>query len=113
MCREGRSFEYTRLRNAIEGVGSVQLTLGAWPDIAGREKQVHALIHAMVDFYIFPDRPVVRKDVPATIHNISLIPEHRVSFAPFFVPDDTNIRPKGIIPIKFTPDETGEVYHQT
>ena len=31
-----------------------------------------------------------------------------MSFNPFFDPDDINIRPKEITPIKFVPNETGE-----
>lgn len=76
--------------------------------IAGRGKQMYALIHSIDDFKIFPDRLVLQKDIPVTIYNISLIAEHEVSFNPFFAPDDINIRPREVTPIEFTPGQTGE-----
>ena len=75
---------------------------------AERGVQMFALIHSIDDFRIFPDELVIQQGIPTTIHNISLIGEHRVSFEPFHVPDDLNIRPREITPIQFTPDSTGE-----
>ena len=76
--------------------------------VADRGKQMYALIHSIDDFRIFPDRLAVQEGVPVTVHNISLIAEHKVSFGPFHKPEDINIKPKEITPIKFTPDEPGE-----
>ena len=76
--------------------------------IAERGVQIYALIHSLNDLRIFPDRVVVQQGIPATFHNISLTAEHRVSFEPFYVPEDINIRPREITPISFTPDRTGE-----
>ena len=75
---------------------------------AERGKQMYALIHSVDEFQIFPDRLTIKKDIPATVHNISLIAEHQVSFKPFHDPEDFNVRPRQITPIKFTPDKTGE-----
>ena len=76
--------------------------------VAERGRQMYALIHSIDDFRIFPARLVVQKGIPATIHNISLIAEHKVSFEPFHVPEDINIRPRKITPIELNPDRTGE-----
>ena len=75
---------------------------------AERGVQMFALIHSIDDFRIFPNELVIQQGIPTTIHNISLIGEHRVSFEPFHVPDDLNIRPREITPIQFTPASTGE-----
>ncbi|MCI0797944.1 MAG: hypothetical protein J4N84_05855 [Chloroflexi bacterium] len=75
---------------------------------ADRGKQMYALIHSIDDFQIFPDRLVVQEGIPVTVHNISLIAEHKVSFGPFHTPQDINIKPKEITPINFTPEEPGE-----
>ena len=75
---------------------------------ADRGVQMFALLHSVDDFRIFPDRLVVQKGIPVTIHNISLIAEHRVSIGPFYVPGENNIRPREITRIEFTPDSTGE-----
>ena len=69
---------------------------------------MYALIHSVDDFRIFPDRLVVQSAIPATIFNISLVAEHKVSFKPFYDPSDFNVRPKNITPIEFTPNRTGE-----
>lgn len=74
---------------------------------AERGVQMFALIHSIEDFRIFPDRLVVQNGIPVTIHNISLIAEHRVSIEPFYVPEDINVRPREISPFEFTPDRTG------
>ena len=69
---------------------------------------MYALIHSINESKIFPDRLVVQNDIPVTIHNISLIAEHRVSIDPFYVPGDINVRPKEISRFEFTPDRMGE-----
>ena len=76
--------------------------------ISATGKQMYALIHSIDDFRIFPDRLVVQEGVPVTVHNISLIAEHKVSFGPFHKPENINIKPKEITPIKFTPEDPGE-----
>ena len=76
--------------------------------IADRGVQIYALIHSIDDFRIFPDRLVMQEGVPVTVHNISLIAEHKVSFGPFHRPEDINIKPKEITMINFTPEEPGE-----
>ena len=76
--------------------------------IAERGRQMYALIHSVDEFQIFPDRLVMQVGIPATIHNISLVAEHKVSFKPFHDPEDFNVRPRAITPIAFTPDSAGE-----
>ena len=76
--------------------------------ISAMGKQMYALIHSIDDFRIFPDRLVVQEGVPVTVHNISLIAEHKVSFGPFHQPENINIKPKEITPIEFTPEDSGE-----
>ena len=76
--------------------------------IAERGTQMYALIHAVDDFRIFPDRLVLQQGIPARIHNISLIADHQVSFKPFYDPEGINIKPREITPIEFTPDRTGQ-----
>ena len=76
--------------------------------ISARGRQMYALIHSIDDFRIFPDRLVVQEGVPVTVHNISLIAEHKVSFGPFHQPENINIKPKEITPIEFTPENPGE-----
>ena len=75
--------------------------------IAGRGKQMYALIHDVDEFRIFPDRLVVQKDVPVTIHNIGLVAEHQVSIEPFEVPEAINVKPKEISRFEFMPHEVG------
>lgn len=96
----GHNFEATLMVVETEEEASQYVT--------GRGNQMYALIHSVDDFQIFPGQLVLQKDIPVTIHNISLIAEHKVSFNPFFAPDDINIRPKEITAIKFVPNETGE-----
>ena len=76
--------------------------------ISERGVQMYSLIHSIDDFQIFPDRLVVQKDIPTRLHNISLIAEHRVSIAPFYIPDELNVKPKEISIVEFTPDSAGE-----
>ena len=76
--------------------------------IEERGKQMYALIHSVDDFRIFPERLLLQSGIPATIFNISLVAEHKVSIKPFYDPRDLNVRPKKITPIEFTPDRTGE-----
>lgn len=76
--------------------------------IAERGRQMYSLIHSVDEFRIFPGRLVLQEGIPATIHNISLIAEHRVSFRPFDDPSDINVRPRVVTLIEFTPDETGQ-----
>ena len=71
--------------------------------IAGREVQMYALIHSIDDSRMFPEELVVQEGIPARIHNISMTAEHRVSFGPFFVAEDINVRPREITPIDFNP----------
>ena len=77
--------------------------------IADRGRQMYALIHSVDEFKIFPDSLTVQKDVPVTIHNISLIAEHRVSIEPLYnAAEDLNVRPGEISRFEFTPDIAGE-----
>ena len=76
--------------------------------IAEREIQMYALIHNVDDSKIFPDRLVVQEGIPTTIHNISLVAEHRVSIEPFYSSEDFNVKPREISRFVFTPDQTGE-----
>ncbi len=47
--------------------------------------------------------------MPVTIHNISLIAEHRVSIEPLYnAAEDLNVRPGEISRFEFTPDIAGE-----
>ena len=73
-----------------------------------RGVQMYSFIHSLDDFRIFPDRLVLQKGIPVRLHNISLTAEHRVSFEPFHVPEDINVRPREISILEFTPDRTGE-----
>ena len=76
--------------------------------IADRGRQTYALIHSVDEFKIFPDSLTVQKDVPVTIHNISLIAEHRVSIDPLYVAEDLNVRPREITRFQCDPDLAGE-----
>ncbi len=76
--------------------------------IAERGIQMHSLIHSIDDFRIFPSRLAIYQGVPARIHNISLVGEHRVSFKPFHDPADINVRPREVNIIDFTPDQGGQ-----
>ncbi len=76
--------------------------------ISERGVQMYSFIHSLDDFRIFPDSLVVQKGIPVRIHNISLTAEHRVSFEPFHVPEDINVKPKEISIFEFTPDSPGE-----
>ena len=96
----GHGFEATLL--VVETVEEQNRT------IAERGRQMYALIHSADDGRIFPDRLVVQQGVPTTVHNISMVAEHRVSFKPFHDPEDINVRPRQITPIAFTPDSAGE-----
>jgi hypothetical protein len=69
---------------------------------------MYSLIHSVDEFQIFPSRLVLQEGIPARIHNISLVTEHRVSFKPFDDPLDINVRPREITLIDFTPEETGQ-----
>ena len=76
--------------------------------IVERGVQMYSFIHSLDDFRIFRDRLVVQKGIPVRLHNISLTAEHRVSFEPFHIPEDINVKPKEISIVEFTPDRTGE-----
>ena len=69
---------------------------------------MYSLIHSVDDFQIFPGRLVIQEGIPARIHNISLVAEHRVSFKPFDDPPDINVRPREVNMIDFTPNEAGQ-----
>ena len=73
-----------------------------------RPRQMYSLIHSIDDFRIFPSRLAIYQGVPARIHNISLVGEHRVSFKPFHDPADINVRPREVDIIDFTPDQGGQ-----
>lgn len=75
--------------------------------IAGRGRQMYALIHSVDDFQIFPSQLVIQEGIPTTIFNIGIKAQHEVSFEPFYTPEGLNIRPGEITTIEFTPDETG------
>ena len=75
--------------------------------ISERGLQMYVLIHSVDDFQIFPEKLVIQKDIPTTLHNISLIAEHRVSIGPFLIPDDFNVAPREISVFEFTPDNAG------
>ena len=76
--------------------------------IAGRERQMYSIIHDVDEFRMFPDRLTVQKDIPVTIHNISLVAEHQVSIEPYYVAEEINVRPREIMRFEFTPDTVGE-----
>ena len=76
--------------------------------VAERGRQMFSLIHSIDDFRIFPDRLVLQQGIPARIHNISLVGEHRVAFGPFEDPDDINVKPREISILDFTPGEPAE-----
>ena len=81
---------------------------------ADRGRQMFALLHSIDDFRIFPEKLTVQEGVPVTVFNISLIAEHRVSFKPFLVPEDINVRPREISMVEFTPDQQGAftIFHE-
>ena len=76
--------------------------------VANRGVQMYALIHDVDRFRMFPETIVVRKDIPVTIHNISLIAEHQVSVAPYEMGDQINVLPGEVTRFEFTPDAAGE-----
>lgn len=76
--------------------------------IADRGIQMYALIHDVDQFRMFPETIVVKKDIPVTIHNISLIAEHQVSVEPYEMGEQINVLPGEITRFEFTPDATGE-----
>ena len=69
---------------------------------------MYALIHSVDEFQIFPDKLVIQAGIPTTIHNISILAEHQVSFNPFHTPEGINVRAREITRIEFTPEEIGE-----
>lgn len=75
--------------------------------VAERGRQMFSLIHSVDDFRIFPDKLVLQNGIPATIHNISLVADHKVSFRPFEDPEDINVKPREVSVIDFTPGEPG------
>ena len=79
-----------------------------------RGRQMFSLIHSIDDFKIFPESLVIQNDLPTTIHNISLVAEHKVSFKPFHTPEDLNVRPKEISLVEFTPGTPGDysIFHE-
>ena len=76
--------------------------------VAGRGRQMVSLIHSVDDFRIFPEQLVLQAGIPARIHNISLVADHKVSFRPFEDPADINVKPREVSVLDFTPGEAGE-----
>ena len=76
--------------------------------VADRGIQMYALIHDVDQFRLFPETIVVQKDIPVTIHNISLVAEHQVSIEPFELGEQINVRPRVLTRFEFTPDTAGE-----
>ena len=68
---------------------------------------MYSLIHSVDDFRIFPSRLEIYPDIPARIHNISLVADHRVSLKPYEVPKNINVKPKEISLFEFTPEVAG------
>ena len=71
-------------------------------------KKMFALIQSVDESRVYPEKSFVVKDVPVKVFNISLTADHKVSIAPFYVAEDTNVRPREITSFDFTPDSTGE-----
>jgi len=76
--------------------------------VASRGIQMYALIHDVDQFRMFPERIVVNRDIPVTIHNISLIAEHQVSIESYEPGQEINVMPGEITRFEFTPDTTGD-----
>ncbi len=76
--------------------------------VANRGTQMYALIHDVDQFRTFPETIVVQKDIPVTIHNISLVTEHQVSIEPFEMGEQINVKPRELTRFEFTPDAVGE-----
>ena len=79
-----------------------------------RGRQMYALIHSIDDFRIFPEKLTLQDGIPVTVFNISLIAEHLVSFKPFHVPEEINVKPGEISTIEFAPDQSGSftIHHE-
>ena len=75
--------------------------------VANRGVQMYALIHDVDQFRLFPETIVVNKDIPVTIHNISLIAEHQVSIEPYEMGEQINVLPGEVTRFEFTPDAAG------
>ena len=75
--------------------------------VANRGIQMYALIHDVDQFRLFPETIVVSKDIPVTIHNISLVAEHQVSIEPYEMGEQINVLPREITRFEFTPDAAG------
>ncbi|MCH7736400.1 MAG: hypothetical protein IH872_03255 [Chloroflexi bacterium] len=75
--------------------------------IADRGVQMYALIHDVDQFRLFPETIVVYKDIPVTIHNISLVAEHQVSIERYEMGEEINVLPGELTRFEFTPDTTG------
>ena len=71
-------------------------------------KKMFALIQSVDESRVYPEKSFVVKDVPVKVFNISLTADHKVSIAPFYVAEDTNVRPREITSFDYTPDSTGE-----
>ena len=76
--------------------------------VAKRGIQMYALIHDVDKFRLFPETIVVQKDIPVTIHNISLVTEHQVSIEPYEMGEQINVKAGEVSRFEFTPDEVGE-----
>ena len=75
--------------------------------IANRGIQMYALIHDVDQFRLFPETIVVNKDIPVTIHNISLVAEHQVSIERYESGEEINVLPGELTRFEFTPDVAG------
>lgn len=76
--------------------------------VANRGIQMYALIHDVDQFRLFPETIVVQKDIPVTIHNISLVTEHQVSIEPYEMGEQLNVKAGEITRFEFTPDAAGD-----
>jgi len=75
--------------------------------VANRGTQMYALIHVVDQFRMFPETIVIHKDIPVTIHNISLVAEHQVSIGPYEMGEQINVFPREVTRFEFTPDTAG------
>jgi len=76
--------------------------------VANRGIQMYALIHDVDQCRLFPETIVVQKDIPVTIHNISLVTEHQVSIEPYEMGAQLNVKAGEITRFEFTPDVAGD-----
>lgn len=76
--------------------------------VASRGIQMYALIHDVDQFRMFPEIILVQKDIPVTIHNISLFTEHQVSIEPYEMGEKINVKPGELTRFEFTPNTVGD-----